>query len=68
MAGVPLAAVSGYLGHSTAQMTMRYATLQPENKGRAIDAMMSYYDTKGAEKREETDSKTDTASAEGQKG
>jgi integrase len=43
MAGVPIAAVSGYLGHTTAQMTMRYAHLQPENKDRAIAAMMSFY-------------------------
>jgi integrase len=43
MAGVPLAAVAGYLGHTTAQMTMRYAHLQPENKDRAIAAMMSFY-------------------------
>ncbi len=45
MAGVPLAAVAGYLGHSTIRMTMRYAHLQAENKDRAIAAMMSVYAT-----------------------
>jgi hypothetical protein len=43
MAGVPLAAVSQYAGHSTIQMTMRYAHLQPENNARAIAATMSFY-------------------------
>lgn len=43
MAGVPLAAVSQYAGHSTIQMTMRYAHLQPENNARAIAAAMSFY-------------------------
>ena len=41
MAGVPLAAVSQYAGHSTIQM--RYAHLQPENNARAIAATMSFY-------------------------
>jgi integrase len=46
MAGVPIAAVSKFLGHSSIQMTMRYAHLMPENNDRAIAAMMSFYNGK----------------------
>jgi integrase len=43
MAGVPLAAVAKYLGHSGAEMVMRYAHLVPEVNARAVEAAMSYY-------------------------
>jgi integrase len=43
MAGVPLAAVSKFVGHKSIQMTMRYSHLQPENNDRAVAAMMSFY-------------------------
>jgi integrase len=43
MAGVPIGAVSEFLGHGSIQMTMRYAHLQPENNDRAVAAMMSFY-------------------------
>jgi integrase len=43
MAGVNLAEVSKYLGHTSMTMTMRYAHLLPENRDKAIRAMMSYY-------------------------
>lgn len=51
MAGVPLAAVSKFVGHKSIQMTMRYAHLQPENNDRAIAAMMSFYDRKQSKKK-----------------
>lgn len=41
--GVPLAAVSGFLGHGSIQMTMRYQHLMPENNDRAVEALMSFY-------------------------
>ena len=43
MSGIPLAAVAKYLGHSGAQMVMRYAHLVPEVNARAIEAVMSFY-------------------------
>lgn len=43
MSGVPLPVVSGYLGHQSIQMTMRYSHLQPANHDRSIAAMMSFY-------------------------
>jgi integrase len=43
MSGVPLAAVAKYLGHSSAQMVMRYSHLVPEVNARAVDAAMSFY-------------------------
>jgi len=71
MAGVPLAAVAGFLGHSNIQMTMRYSHLQPGNNDRAVEAMMSYYKPgKKAGKskgREPTDTRTDTGTQKVQK-
>ena len=46
MAGVPLAAVAKYLGHSGASMVMRYAHLVPEVNARAVKAAMSFYPKK----------------------
>ncbi len=43
MAGVPLAVVSNYMGHSGIQMTMRYSHLMPRVHTEAIDKMMSHY-------------------------
>jgi len=47
MSGIPLAAVAKYLGHSGAQMVMRYAHLVPEVNARAINAAMSFYPKPG---------------------
>lgn len=44
MRGVPLPAVGLMMGHSSTEMTMRYAHLQPHNADQAIDAMMKYYE------------------------
>lgn len=46
MAGVPMAAVAKYLGHSGASMVMRYAHLVPEVNARAVKAAMSFYPKK----------------------
>jgi integrase len=40
MAGVDLRTVGELMGHSTAQMTMRYAHLAPEHKASAVDALL----------------------------
>lgn len=44
MAGVPIAAVAKYAGHSNIQMTLRYSHLQPDQSRLAIERMMSYYE------------------------
>jgi hypothetical protein len=51
MAGVPLAAVSEYLAHSTAQQTMVYPHLQPDNAAHTVAAMMSFYEKDSGDKR-----------------
>ena len=40
MGGVDLRTVGELMGHSTAQMTMRYAHLAPEHKASAVDALL----------------------------
>jgi integrase len=47
MAGVPLAVVSKYLGHSTIQQTMKYSHLQPDNAALAVAALMGFYKKPG---------------------
>ena len=48
MAGVDLATVSELLGHSSIEMTMRYAHPSPENKRRAVELLSDrhYLDTR----------------------
>ena len=45
MSGVDLVTVSQILGHSTIQMTMRYAHPTPENKRKAVNALASMFDS-----------------------
>ena len=47
MGGVPLAAVSKYVGHSTAQMTMRYAHLMPGANTLASSVVDAFYANEG---------------------
>jgi hypothetical protein len=42
-AGVDLVTVSKILGHSTIQMTMRYAHPTPENMQRAVDRLQTLF-------------------------
>lgn len=48
MAGVPLAVVSKYAGHSSAQTTMRYSHLIPDVNEMARQKMMSWYEGSAA--------------------
>lgn len=43
MSGVPIAAVSKFLGHSNIQQTMRYSHLMADTTSAAVAAMMGYY-------------------------
>lgn len=43
MAGVDIRTVAALLGHSTIQMTMRYAHLAPEREKQAVDRLVSSY-------------------------
>jgi integrase len=43
MGGMPIPAVSQYLGHRSLQMTMRYAHLSPETDSKVQEIMMGYY-------------------------
>jgi len=43
MGGIDLATVSQILGHSTIQMTMKYAHPTPENKRRAVNVLASFF-------------------------
>lgn len=45
MAGVPMAVVANYMGHSSVNMTMRYSHLIPKVHDEAIAKLMSYYET-----------------------
>jgi integrase len=49
MAGVPLAAVKEYMGHSSIAMTMRYAHLAPDYQRNQIEKLVSEYGPKLAE-------------------
>jgi integrase len=49
MAGVPLAAVMEYMGHSSIAMTMRYAHLAPDYQRNQIEKLVSEYGSKLAE-------------------
>jgi integrase len=53
-AGVPLLQVQAWLGHSTIEMTMKYAHLAPSDGGELIRALDS-----GATKLRQLDGKTD---------
>lgn len=44
MAGVPIAAVAKFAGHSNLQMTLRYSHLAPETNKLAIEKMMTWYE------------------------
>jgi len=46
MGGVDLVTVKEILGHSTIEMTMRYAHPTPENKRRAVEVLASVFDLK----------------------
>ncbi|NIO48011.1 MAG: tyrosine-type recombinase/integrase [Candidatus Aminicenantes bacterium] len=48
--GVDLATVSQILGHSTIQMTMKYAHPTPENKRSAVNVLASIFESKKEEK------------------
>jgi len=56
-AGVDLVTVSRILGHSSIQMTMRYAHPTPENMRRAVDKLAEFY--------EQTRQKVDTVKIDG---
>ena len=45
MGGAPLPAVVKCVGHSTIQMTMRYAHLVPKVNQAAADAMDAFYES-----------------------
>lgn len=50
MGGIDLVTVSQILGHSTIQMTMKYAHPTPENKRRAVSVLASMIEAKQEEK------------------
>jgi integrase len=61
MGGVPLAAVAKYVGHSTIQMTMRYAHLMPGANVVANSVVDAFY-ASGTLEQVPTDTRTDTSS------
>ena len=63
MGGVPLAAVAQYVGHSTVQMTMRYAHLMPGANLVANSVVDAFY---ASESQAPTDTRTDTGNCERQ--
>jgi site-specific recombinase XerD len=66
MGGVPLAAVAKYVGHSTVQMTMRYAHLMPGANMVANSVVDAFYESaKQLESGVQTDTRTDTSSSRG---
>jgi len=60
MGGVPLAAVGKYVGHSSIQMTMRYAHLMPGGNILANQVIDSFY-ANAAQGEVQTDTRTDTS-------
>jgi hypothetical protein len=62
MGGVPLAAVGKYVGHSTAQMTMRYTHLMPGANIFASRVVDAFYASEGQHE-VPTDTSTDTGSS-----
>lgn len=64
MSGVPIAAVSKYLGHSTINQTMIYAHLQPDNAAQTVAALMKYYSPAQADTNSKTGTKTGTSTLE----
>jgi len=66
MGGVPLAAVAKYVGHSTVQMTMRYAHLMPGANSVANSVVDAFYESANQlESEVQTDTRTDTSSQSG---
>ena len=49
MRGVPLKAVQELMGHSTMEMTMRYAHLSPDVRRDAVAKLDQPHDSKAAE-------------------
>jgi len=64
MGGVPLAAVAKYVGHSTIQMTMRYAHLMLGGNILANNVIDALY-ANAAKSDAQTDTRTDTSSLSG---
>ena len=60
MGAVPLAAAAEYVGHSTIQMTMRYAHLMPGANAAANSVVDAFYES---EKRLESGISTDTSTS-----
>lgn len=66
MGGVPLAAAAKYVGHSTIQMTMRYAHLVPGANMVANSVVDAFYEANTTFEQVQTDTKTDTGNYERQ--
>ena len=66
MGGVPIAAVAQYVGHSTIQMTMRYAHLVPGANMVANSVVDAFYEASAALEQVPTDTRTDTGNYERQ--
>jgi len=64
MGGVPLAAMAKYVGHSTIQMTMRYAHLVPGGNILANNIIDGFY-ANAAQGEVQTDTRTDTGATIG---